>query len=251
MKTKGQCSIGGRLAVKQILRRSINVSRFSKFLTVAMVVFTSLVSIACNGGQTNGDSEAAARVGSRDITMKQVDSAIKQQMDQAGGAIQLTSAELVTARLTTLEKLIQEEALYQKAQKDNLVPDDNKVNQEVARRKQEARVTEDQWQEQLKRAGLTETDVRDQVRRGLAINELLEKEKSRVTAPTDSEIEKYYNDNKSALVLQAGMDISMITTDPVDNGLADDAKSPTEAENKIKAIYELLRGGTTDFATLA
>jgi parvulin-like peptidyl-prolyl isomerase len=191
-----------------------------------------------------------AKVGSRELTLKQVDSAIKQQLDAAGGG-SLTPIQLVAARLSQLDKLIQEEALFQRAQKDNLVPDDNKVIQEVQKQKQDAGMTEEQYQEQLRKAGMSEDDVRDRIRRGLSINALTEKERTRVVAPTDAEIEKNYNDNQKLFVIRPGVEMSIIVSDPADNGRAlDDAKNETEAETKIKAIYEQLRGGS-DFATIA
>jgi parvulin-like peptidyl-prolyl isomerase len=156
----------------------------------------------------------------------------------------MTSAELVAARLSVLDNLIQEEALFQKAQKENLGPDDTKVNQEVQKRKQDAALTEEQYQNQIKQAGFTEEDVRDKVRRELAINALRERERTRVSAPTDSEIEKYYNDRKAEFVAQRGTDISMIVVSPANNG------GEAGAEAKIKGVYEQLRTGA-DFATVA
>lgn len=225
--------------------------RFSKPTLLVLISLISLAAISCGDSSGNPNNEVVAKVGSREVTLKQVDSAIKQQIDAAGGGVSLTSVQLVAARLSALDKLIQEEALFQRAQKDNLVPDDNKVTQEVQKQKQDAGVTEEQYQEQLKKAGLTEEDVRDRVRRGLAINALTEKERTRVPAPSDAEIEKYFNDNKAQFVAHAGVEMSMIVADPADNGRAlDDAKNETEAETKIKAIYEQLRGGS-DFATIA
>lgn len=242
--------MGGRLAVKQFLRRSRVVSRFSKTTLLILIVLASLTVISCGDSAGNTNSEVVAKVGSRELTLKQVDSAIKQQLDAAGGGV-LTPAQLIAARLSQLDKLIQEEALFQRAQKDNLVPDDTKVVQEVQKQKQDAGMTEEQYQEQLKKAGLTEDDLRDRVRRGLAINALTEKERTRVVAPTDAEIEKYYNDNKNQFIIRPGVEMSIIVADPADNGRAlDDAKNETEAETKIKAIYEQLRSGS-DFATIA
>jgi foldase protein PrsA len=152
--------------------------------------------------------------------------------------------------MSVLDNLIQAEALFQKAQKENLAPDDNKVTQEVQKKKQEAGVTEEQYQNQIKQAGLTEEDVREKVRRELAINALREREKARVTAPTDAEIEKYYNENKAQFVAERGADIAIIVTDPANNGAADDSIGDAAAEQKIKAIYEQLKGGA-DFATIA
>lgn len=241
--------MGGRLAVKQFLRRSKVVFRFSKTIVLSLIVLVSLTAISCN--DSTADSEVVAKVGSREIALREVDSAIKQQIDAAGGGVALTSAQLIAARMSALDKLIQEEALFQRAQKDNLVPDDNRVIQEVQKQKQEAGLTEEQYQEQLRKAGLTENDVRDRIRRGIAINALTEKERTRVVAPTDAEIEKNYNDNREQFVARPGVEMSMIVADPADNGRAlDDVKTETDAETKIKAIYEQLRSGD-DFATIA
>ena len=224
--------------------------RFSKILPVAIIVVSSLLFASCKGGSTNTDSEVAAKVGSYEITLKQIDSTIKQQLDANGGGAALSPAELVAARLSVLDNLIQEETLYQKAQRENLVPDENKVNQEVQKIKQQAGISEDQFQAQLKQAGLTEEDFRDRTRRSLAIKELQEREKTRVTAPTDAEIQKYYDDNKDQMIAKAGVDISIIVADPVNNGATDDAVGDQAAEQKIKAIYEQLKSGL-DFATIA
>jgi parvulin-like peptidyl-prolyl isomerase len=217
---------------------------------VAVVVGASLLVASCKNGSSDPGSEVAARVGSRDLTIKQIDSEIKQQMDGAGGRSAFTAAELTAARMSVLDNLIQAEALFQKAQKENLAPDDNKITQEVQKKKQEAGVTEEQYQNQIKQAGLTEEDVREKVRRELAINALREREKARVTAPTDAEIEKYYNENKAQFVAERGADISIIVTDPANNGAADDSVGDPAAEQKIRAIYEQLKGGA-DFATIA
>lgn len=211
--------------------------------TITLVLFSSLLIAACKGASDH-PLEMAAKVGSRDITLKQVDSTIKQQLDSSGNNASLTPAELVAARLSVLDKMIQEEALFQKAQKDNLVPDDSKVNQEVQKRKTELSVTEEQYQNQIKQAGFTEEDIRDQVRRQLAINELTERQKARVSAPTDGDIDKYYSDHKAEFKAERGADISVIAVSPNNNG------SEAGAEQKIRAIFAQLRSGS-DFATVA
>ncbi|HSF23420.1 MAG TPA: SurA N-terminal domain-containing protein, partial [Blastocatellia bacterium] len=220
--------------------------RLSKTVLASVVLLSSLVLASCKEDATkSAGSEVAARVGSREINMRQVDSLIKEQLDQSGGGRTLSPAELVAARLTVLDSLIQEEAMFQKAQKEALVPDDNKVNQEVQRRKQTAQVTEEQYQERLREAGLTEDELRDKVRRELAINALRERERTRVSAPTDAEINKYYADNRAQFVAARGADISMIVVTPGQNG------GEAGAEQKIKTIYEQLRSGNIDFATVA
>jgi len=159
------------------------VFRSSKTTLAAIIILTSLLASACKNGGKADNSEAVAKVGSREITMKQVDSAVKEQLDQAGGGT-LTPAELVAARLAALDRLIQDEALFQRAQKDNLVPDDNKVNQEIQRRKQQANVTEDQFQAQMKAAGFSDEEVRDKIRRELALTALRDAQNARAAQPT-------------------------------------------------------------------
>ncbi len=211
-----------------------------RILTAALIAAASITT-ACN---KNKPDEAVATVGSRQITLKQVDSVIKQQMDASGSGGSLSPVELVAARMGALDNLLQAEALFQRSQKDNLVPDDAKVTQEIQKRKQEAGVTEEQFQTQMKQAGLNDEDIRDKVRRELAINALKDREKARVTAPTEDETRKYYEDHKSEFVAERGGDISVIAVSPSNNG------GDAGADQKMKAVYAQLRG-QTDFATVA
>jgi peptidyl-prolyl cis-trans isomerase SurA len=250
MKAKRKFNTGGSCAVNPILRRSNVVFRSSKTILAVIMILTSLFVAACKNSSKADNSEAVAKVGAREITMKQVDSAIKQQLDQAGGGT-LSPAELVAARLAALDNLIQDEALFQRAQKDNLVPDDNKVNQEIQRRKQAANLTEDQYQAQVKAAGLSEEELRDKIRRDLAISALRDAQNTRVTQPTTAEIEKYYSDHQAEFRAEPGAELSVIVTDPAQNGLADDAIGEAQAEQKVKDIYNQLKSGGFDFATIA
>jgi len=236
MKAKRQFSTGPATSVKYF-------SVKEAFSLLGIILFAPILA-SCKSDSDKSAIEVAAKVGSREITLKQVDSTIKQQLDANGGSASMSPAELVAARLSVLDNLIQEEALFQKAQKENLVPDDAKVNQEVQKRKQDAQVTEEQYQTQIKQAGFSEEEVRDKIRRELAINALRERERTRVNAPTDAEIEKYYSDHKSEFVAERGADISMIAVLPANNG------GDAGAEQKIRGVYEQLRGNS-DFATVA
>lgn len=209
-----------------------------------LVLFSSLLLASCKSAADKSSIEVAAKVGSAEITLKRVDGTIKQQLDSSGGSASMTPGELVAARLSVLDNLIQEEALFQKAQKENLVPDDDKVKQEVQKRKQDAQLTEEQYQNQIKQAGLTEDEFREKIRRELAINALRDRQRTRVSAPSDAEIEKYYNDHKSEFVAERGADISVIAVSPANNG------GEAGAEQKIRGVYGQLKSGS-DFATVA
>jgi parvulin-like peptidyl-prolyl isomerase len=208
-----------------------------------LIVFSSLFALACDKTPTGDVSDVVAKVGSKEITLKQVDTVIKQQLDQSPGST-FSPAELAAARLSVLDNLIREEAFFQKAQKDNLVPDDNKVTQELQKKKQEAGLTEEQYQAQLKQAGLSEEEYKDKIRHDLAIAALQDKEKTRVNPPSEDEVKKYYEDHRAEFKAVRGVDLSLISVNPANNG------GDAGAETKIKAIYAQLKSGS-DFATIA
>ncbi|HEV8485444.1 MAG TPA: SurA N-terminal domain-containing protein [Blastocatellia bacterium] len=220
-----------------------------RLITFFTLVLSSLMAVSCNGPKGDANSEVAAKVGSREITIKHIDSVIKEQLNASPGAT-LSGGELVAARLTVIDNLIQEEALFQRGQKENLVPDENKVTQEIQKKKVEAHLTEDQYQTQLKDAGLSEAEYRERVARELAITALTDKEKARVNPPTEEEIRKAFDDNKTQFVAERGADISVIVTDPQSNGTPGDAVGEAAAEQKIKSVYDQLKRGS-DFATVA
>ena len=252
MKTKHKSNTNDGNSVKPFLRRSKTVFSNKKIwvpvVIGVLVIVSTVVIFSCRDGK--GD-DVVAKVGSRQITLKNVDSIVKQQLDQNGTtASAISSSELAAARLRVLSDLINNEALFQKAQKEGQVPDDTKVNQEIQKRKTDSRLTEDQFQRQLQQAGLKEEDLRDSVKKELAISQLQDREKARITNPTDEEIRRYYDDRKASFILQPGVDLSVIVTDPANNGLNDDSISDAAAEAKIKEIYEQLKGGA-DFTTIA
>jgi parvulin-like peptidyl-prolyl isomerase len=222
--------------------------RAARFLTLGFVLAAAAAVVSCKGGN---HEDVAAKVGSREITMHQVNTALKQQLDSNGQSNSpYTPSELVAAQLTMLDNMVQEEALFQKAQKDGLVPDDSKVDEAIQTRKQEAKLSEDDYEKKLKESGMEEKELREQVKKELAITALKDKEKTRVKPPTDADISKYYGDHQAQFVAESGVDISTIVTDPANNGAADDAIGDAAAEEKIKAIYEGLKAGA-DFATVA
>jgi parvulin-like peptidyl-prolyl isomerase len=212
-----------------------------------LLVFSCLFAVACDNsksGSTGTDTgDVVAKVGSKEITLKQVDLVIKQQLDQSPGAT-FSPAELAAARLSVLDNLIREEAFFQKAQKDKLEPDENKVTQELQKKKQEAGMTEEQYQTQLKQAGLTEEEYKNKIRHDLAIAALQDKEKTRINPPSEEEVKKYYEDHRAEFKAVRGVDLSIISVSPANNG------GDAGAETKIKAIYAQLKSGS-DFATIA
>ena len=207
---------------------------------------------ACKGEANpaaKGDGSVAATVNGKPITLKEVDSAIRQQAgDQFS---QLSPTQLATARIQSLDSLIQQEVLFQRAEAEKLLPTDEEVTRAINTQKQQANLTEEEYQNELQKGGQTEQSLRDLARKQLAIQKLVEKTVGNVTIK-DGEVVDFYNRNKAQFVTPRGVMLSAIVADPADSGgvFADDAKNDFEAQNKINEVSAAIKRGE-DFATLA
>ena len=223
--------------------------------SITLVIISALAVAACNRGTgnkpTQTDGGAAATVNGKAIPLKEVDKAISMQVN--GQLDKLSPLELANARIAALQSLIQTEVLYQRAERDKLLPSDDEVTQAINTRKQQARMTEEEWQKRLKESGEDDQSLRDKARRELAIQKLVEKTVGNISI-RDNEVEDYYNKNKESFVSQRGVGLSAIIVDPRDNSggqSPDDAKSDAEAKSKADGIYAMLKSGAVDFAEVA
>ncbi|HMT08394.1 MAG TPA: SurA N-terminal domain-containing protein, partial [Pyrinomonadaceae bacterium] len=168
---------------------------------IAAVLMTSVLFAACGGGAGGpgaNSNETAATVNGKVIKMEEVERGIKQQAQ--GQESKLSPLELASARLQVLQSLIEQEVMFQKAQKENTVPTDEEVTAEINKQKQDSRMSAEEFDKQLTEAGFNEASLKENTKRGLAIKKLVEKITSRIDAPKDSEIDAFYNGNKEAFV---------------------------------------------------
>ncbi len=231
------------------------VQKFNtKIFTVAFLAFTFLALNACNRGTTAdvnapGSAETAATVNGKVIKMEEVERAIKQQAK--GQETKLSPLELAQARLQILEGLIQQEVMYQKAEKESLVPNDDKITAELNKRKTESGLSQEQFDKQMKDAGETDASVRETVKRGLAIQALTDNITGKVEPPKDSEIEAFYNGNKEAFIKKKGVKLAAIVVDPSNSGEGDTTTNEQEAVLKANEIVNQLKQPSADFAAIA
>jgi hypothetical protein len=192
------------------------VRHLDRVLPLLLLVAVTMLGAAC-GKNTKDAGPVFAKVGTHEISENDVDTVIKQQLGGGGGA--LTPEELTNARLNVLGTLIQRRALFAKAEKENLVPDETKINEEAQKRIRDSKLSKEDYERQLKDAGITEAQWREQIKEEMAINALIEKhvKSAPVEQPTDAEIEKYYSDRRAEFVTARGCDISVIVTDPRNN----------------------------------
>lgn len=232
----------------------MKVQRASKFIIIySLVVIMSLVLTACNGskggeaGTTGKDSAVAATVNGKNIMLSEVDTILNQQAN--GQQSQMSPLQLAAARLQVLDGLVQQEVLYQRAEKEKLLPTEDEVTQEINSRKQQGRMTEEEYAKMLKDTKQTEQSLREIARKEIAVRKLQDKVIGKISI-SDKEVEDFYNNNKQQFVNARGVGLADIVVDPKDNGASDDAKSEVEAKSKIDVIYQRLKSGA-DFADVA
>lgn len=199
------------------------------------------------GSGSGGGDDVAATVNGKKILIKDLDSVIAQQF--RGQEAQLSQLAQAGYRLQALDTMINNEVLYQRAEKDGISPTDDEVRQAVQRYKQERSLTEEAFAAELKEINQTEEQFRDLAKRQLAVSKLYEKLGSQLKVQ-DREVSDVYNENPKQFSLQPGVYLSDIIIDPAANGTKFDAVGEPAAEQRIKEIQTRLKNGS-DFATIA
>jgi parvulin-like peptidyl-prolyl isomerase len=218
------------------------------FLTLALLSVAAFFVACGETGPSVANNESAATVNGKAITMEEVERAVKQQAQGQEG--RLSQLELAGARLQILQSLIEQEVMFQKAEKEGAVPSDEEITTELNRQKTQSGKSADQIAKEMSDAGVTEAVVRDQIKRQLAISKLTEKITGKIEPPKDSEIEAFYNGNKEAFVKRKGVKLAGIVIDPANTGEGDTTTDEASAVARGNEIIQQLRTGA-DFATVA
>lgn len=223
--------------------------------TAAIMVTIAAFLAACgaqSGTSTGGsaaDNETAATVNGKVITMQEVDRAVKQQAQ--GQEAKLSPLELAGARLQVLQTLVEQEVMFQKAEKEGTVPTDDAVTAEVNKKKVESRLSAEEFDKQMKEAGLDEAAFRLAVKKDLATKALIDKITGRIEAPKEKEITDFFAGNPDLFVKKRGVRLAAIVIDPTNSGEGDVTTNEAEASVRAKEVVTRLTQPGSDFAALA
>ncbi|HZF39804.1 MAG TPA: SurA N-terminal domain-containing protein [Blastocatellia bacterium] len=225
-----------------------------KILLPTIVLSLSFLVSSCGEANSSagagGGNEVAATVNSVNILIKDVDRVLAQQVGgQDGQLSQLSQIEQAAARIQALDSLITQEALYQQAQKENIVPSEDEIKRFIQNYKVERALTEEAFAAELKKTNQTEDQFREFVKKQLSINKLYEKAQTQLKVQ-DREIADIFKVNPKRYAIQPGVALSDIVIDPKDNGAKYDAKGDAQAEQRARDLKTRLNNGD-DFATLA
>ena len=223
----------------------------AKVFVVTCLAVDGLVLNGCASGASEArDSMVAATVNGRNIMLSEVERAVSQQT--GGNPATLNQLQMAQARLQVLSNLIQREVLFQRAEREKLLPTEAQIDNAIAAQKQNSGMTAEDFEKTLKAQNISAETVREEARKDLAISALQDKYSGKINI-SDREVEEYYANNRQQFVKARGVALAMIMVDPADNsaeGIADDAKNETDAKLKIDNIYQQLQG-KADFATVA
>jgi len=227
------------------------VGKIGKLLAVSCLALSGLLVNACtSGGTESKDNTVAATVNGRNIMLSEVERSLNQQT--GGKPETLNQLQLASARLQILDSLIQREVLYQRADREKLLPTEAQIDGAIATQKQQSGMTNEDFEKTLQAQNLSMERLREEARKDLAITALQDKYAGQISI-SNREVEDYYNANRQQFVNARGVALAMIMVDPLDNsaqGVRDDAKNDTDAKLKIDNIYQQLQG-KADFATVA
>jgi peptidyl-prolyl cis-trans isomerase SurA len=230
------------------------VQRTAKQIITTAFLAVTLLSLGACANSSNGDNKdntVAATVNGKNILMKEVEQGVSVQ--SGGKQAQLSQLELAQARLQVLGSLIQQEVLFQRAEREKTLPTEDEITAFINQQKLQSGMTDDDLQKNLTSQNMTMESYREVTRKNLAIQKLQEKYNSKI-AVSDKEVEDFYNGNRERFVSSRGVALGMIMVDPADNSsqgiTRNDAKSDAEAKLKIDNINQQLKGNS-DFATVA
>lgn len=223
----------------------------AKFFAVSCLIISGLILNGCSsGGAEVHDNQVAAMVNGRNIMLSEVERAVTAQA--GGDTSKFNQLQIAQARLQVLSSLIQREVLFQRAEREKVLPSEAQIDGAIATQKQNSGMTAEDFEKGLKEQNLSMETLREEARKELAIAALQDKYAGKIDI-SDREVEEFYNNNKDTFRNERGVNLAMIVVDPQDNsptGIKDDAKNDADAKLKIDNIYQQLQG-KTDFATVA
>lgn len=218
------------------------------FAVTCVVILSGFVLNGCSsGGAEVHDNQVAATVNGRNIMLAEVERVVNQQT--GGNPSALNQLQMAQARLQVLNTLIQREVMFQRAEREKVLPTEAQIDGAIAMQKQNSGMTAEDFEKSLKAQNISIETLRDDARKDLAITALQEKYNGKIDI-SDREVEEFYNTNKQQFKNERGVGLNIIMVDPADNGFSDDAKNETDAKLKIDNIYQQLQG-KADFASVA
>lgn len=227
----------------------IQLRKFPRTVVFSHLAAAALLLAGCAGG--GSDKDVMAKVNGYKIVRSAVDKDYNSRI--AGSPQKPTATEEEALRLNILAQIIDTQLHLQKAEKLGIVAADDEVEGKFNQIK--APYTQEEFQKRLKDMGLTEEDSKQEIRRNLTIEKLLNKEIASKITISDADIQNYYNQHKADFnLIEPRYFVAhiQVTNQPMgaQGQSTDKAQNDAQARKKINEAYHRLESGE-DFASVA
>jgi parvulin-like peptidyl-prolyl isomerase len=223
------------------------------------VALLALIASACGGSdQASLSGDAVAVVGNDTITKDE----FNDLMSQAERSYERRKQPFPKAGTTQYEQLksqavnylVQQSEYEQKAKDLDITVSEDQIDQKLKDlKKQYFNGDQKKYEQQLKEQGLTEDQVRDQLRQQLLQEDIFKKVTDDVKV-SDEDAKKYYDEHKSQYETGESRDVRHILVScgqsAATSGSKEKPRSCEAAKEEADNLYDRLKGGA-DFATLA
>ncbi|MBW1696087.1 MAG: peptidylprolyl isomerase [Deltaproteobacteria bacterium] len=228
--------------MNKIFKRRIGV------IIIFFAAFTAmLVSFPAGAQKSVSPGDIVAVVNGSTISRAEFDGElemVKQRFSEQGRVV--TEDQLKQIEKSILETLINRELLYQQSKKNEIRITEQEILDQLQKIKR-GFPSESEFQEALKRINISETDIKNQIKRALAIRELIDMQVAQKIEVSDKESKAYYDTHLDSFKQPEQVKASHILI-KVDSGA--DALKKAKARDEIKAIQKKLADGE-DFAEVA
>ena len=219
---------------------SSHIRRNSSLLLLALIAVLALA--ACGGGGTSSadvPEGAVAVVGDKTVTKEEFDQLIEQQKKSAEAQKQdfpaPGTAQYEALKATVVKGLVEQKEWELEGESMGVKVTDQEVETELDKLKQQYfKGDEQKYSAELAKQGLTDEDVRNELRTRILTNKIYEAVTKKVTV-SDADIQAYYDKNSTQYQQPASRDVRHILV---------------KNEALAQKLHDQIQGGA-DFAKLA
>ncbi|HEX6162645.1 MAG TPA: SurA N-terminal domain-containing protein [Vicinamibacterales bacterium] len=218
---------------------------------VALAVVLTVLVVACNrpAGPASAPAPSAnawAVVNGREISRDEVEKAYRRAAPD-NTQPQPSEEEAYTAKLNLLNELIVQDILLAKAKELKIELPESELDNAYNEAKKN--IPPAAYEEELKKRNITAADMREDLRRSLLAQKVVDKEVGEKATPSDAEITAFFEANKAQFNrTEDAVRIAQIVITPVrepqaTNRTGDDATSAPAATAKAQMIMQRLKEG--------
>jgi len=223
-----------------------------KIFTFILCLMMTVSLIGCSA-----DKKAVATVNGQDITLEDYQKLLslnKSSMESYYGS-DIWSKKMEdgktyadTLKEMVLQTMIGSEVIYQQAEKEKVLPTDKQIQAQIDSFNESTK-NNSEYQEQLKKMGINEDFLKFQFARDLA-NENLQKKFEEDTKISETEMKKYYEDNKKSFYTDTVTASHILLKTQDSEGKELSAEKKKEAKKKAEKALAKVKSGE-DFAKVA